>query len=75
MILLICLIVFIFSVLGSAWEADMEERRKEDYRTAERRHRELMQKRNESRRKVTTRRVVHKDDVTLGEEIVEEFYE
>lgn len=72
MILTLAIIIFIFSCLGSAFVDDLEYAEKQK----ERRHKELMevQKKNLSnaRKRRTTRRIVQKDDVVLGEEFIEE---
>lgn len=75
MILIICIILFIWACDVSAQEHDNEVRRKRDYETAERRHREKLEalhKRPETRRKVT--RTVAKDEHgrCVAQEIVEE---
>ncbi|MCI6179334.1 MAG: hypothetical protein SPF11_07480 [Treponema porcinum] len=42
MVLIICLILFIWGIYGLASDYDHEAERRNDYRTAERRHREKL---------------------------------
>ena len=80
MILLVCLILFIWAVSGLCADYDHEDERRYDYELAERRHKERLQaieraRKSNNRHKTTHRRVVKKGDVTLGEEITEEYFE
>lgn len=83
MIIMGALILLIWSLFSLADCSDSESRWERDYEIDERRHTELMDSfrtynQNRSypvereKRKRTTRRVIQKDGVVIGEEIIEE---
>lgn len=90
MVLLICLVLIYFFIYSACADADHEAERYNDYIREERRHREKINAINEqskqiaqwrklaekgTRRKQTRRRVIKTEDYTLGEEIMEEYFE
>ena len=65
MVLIICLILFIWGIYGLASDYDHEAERRNDYRTAERRHREKLdaiRKSSSSRGTVRRTRTIVKDE-------------
>ena len=78
MVLIICLILIIWGIYGLASDADHEAERRNDYRIAERRHREKLDAiKKSSSSKGTVRRtrtiVRDKDGNVLAQEVEEEF--
>lgn len=74
MIILTCIIIFIImTVLEDNAKCHTAER-EYDHEVSERRHREMMDSMKSKPRgkRKTTRRIVRKGDVTLGEEVMEE---
>ena len=75
MIILICIIIFIFLAYDGACEADHIEERRKDYRDAERRHNEIVNA-VKSRKKRTVRHIARDEKGRfVGEEITEEYSE
>lgn len=75
MILIGALLLLFWSLFTLADCSDSEARWERDYEISERRHRELMETRRNvpsEKKKRTIRRVLKKDGVVIGEEIIEE---
>lgn len=79
MVILVCILVFLFAEAVQCVISDAEARRRNEYKIEERRHKELVEatrKRSSTgTRKVTRRRVAKQGNVILGEEITEEYDE
>lgn len=77
MILIICIFFIIWCIDGICEASDHAAERHNDNLRAERRHRELMHtiRNKKSTRKYTRRRVAKSKNLTLGEEVNEEFDE
>ena len=78
MVLIICLILFIWGIYGLASDYDHEAERRNDYRTAERRHREKLdaiRKSSSSRGTVRRTRTIVKDEKgrSIAQEVEVEF--
>ena len=78
MVLIICLILFIWGIYGLASDYDHEAERRNDYRTAERRHREKLdaiRKSSSSRGTVRRTRTIVKDEKCriIAQEVEVEF--
>ena len=78
MVLIICLILFIWGIYGLASDYDHEAERRNDYRTAERRHREKLdaiRKSSSSRGTFRRTRTIVKDEKgrIIAQEVEVEF--
>lgn len=75
MVILICILFIIWCIDGICSDSDRKAERHNDNLRAERRHRELIEatKKRRSNKRFTRRRVVKNKDLTLGEEIIEEY--